>query len=736
MRGFVFFCIFASALITMPVFTQEAAQIKGPKGADYGMQGRTIGPIKPSDTLWRIAKKVRNDESVTIYQVMSAFYTKNPDAFLDKNLNHMRDGAYLRIPTLGEMRKENPVFAKQKSDQDDALWEMKKNGMLDNGTIEQAQKKVTQARKVDVEEAKVELANRLKSLQMDQDSKLLELQNQFKSSVRNVEDILKENNKLKQKLGDISDELKNVQQQLGQDSQIQQQLKSLIDLQNELLAEQAVQKQQDSGMSGESLMSNPFMLLLMSILPALLAIGGVVFFLKKRNKDEATDGSGEDDFLPQAPVAADPLDLDIAPAAAPEPIDEGVQLDDDMLPEDDDIMFDSLENDAFEEGNDTLDQDELDGLLSDDIVFDDENDGLDSGDDLDDFLQQNFDEPDGLGDEVALDIEQDSGDILNDGDIDDLFNEVSSVDDSNDDELDISDDALAALSEELAEDSQEDVDIDSILDETSSEPDVDSLLESNGQETVESSDNLDLDDIDSLLDEAGSSDAKSEVEDFDIDDIDGLIDEAGSEEEVLSSEDEFDIDDIDGLIDEAGSEEEALSSEDEFDIDDIEGLIDEAGSEEEALSSEDEFDIDDIDGLIDEAGSEEEALSSEDEFDIDDIDGLIDEAAPQAQASSLEEELDSDDIDGLIDEAAPQVQGSSLAEEFDVDDIDGLIDEAGSEEEALSSENEFDIDDIDGLLDQAELEMEAPSLEEEFETDNINDLVEEADELGALVDED
>ncbi|MBQ4864758.1 hypothetical protein J8L98_24030, partial [Pseudoalteromonas sp. MMG013] len=523
MRGFVFFCIFALALITMPVFTQEVAQIKGPKDADYGMQGRTIGPIKPSDTLWRIAKKVRSDESVTIYQVMSAFYTKNPDAFLDKNLNHMRDGAYLRIPTLGEMRKENPTFAKQKSDQDDALWEMKKNGMLDNTSIEEANRKVTQARQVDVEKAKVELTNRLKSLQMEQDSKLLELQNQFKNSVSSVQDILEENNKLKKKLGDISDELKTVRDQLGQDSQIQQQLKSVIDLQNELLAQQAEKKQSNTGFSGEDILSNPIMLLLMSILPALLAIGGIVFFLKKRNQSPTSNDSSEDEFLPQ--TSNDPLDLDIPPVVAPETPEESVQLDDGMLPEDDDIMFDSLEDDSFEESNDTLDADELDGLLSDDIVFDDEADELNSGDDLDDFLQQNFDEPDALGDEVALDIEQSEDDILSSGDIDDLFDEVSNADESNDDELDISDDALAALSEELATDQQEDVDIDSILDEASPTDDVD----------------VGDDDIDSLLESSTTLDSQLE-DDLGLDDIDGLLDEAASEPELVEeASDEFDI---------------------------------------------------------------------------------------------------------------------------------------------------------------------------------------------------
>ncbi|MDI6005303.1 hypothetical protein QLS87_17025, partial [Cobetia pacifica] len=79
---------------------------------------------------------------------------------------------------------------------DDALWELKKSGMLDNQTIEQAQKKVTQARKIDVEEAQDALTKQLKSIQLEQDSRLMDLQSQFRSSVKNVEEILVENDKL------------------------------------------------------------------------------------------------------------------------------------------------------------------------------------------------------------------------------------------------------------------------------------------------------------------------------------------------------------------------------------------------------------------------------------------------------------------------------------------------------------------------------------------------------------
>ncbi|TMP32926.1 FimV/HubP family polar landmark protein, partial [Pseudoalteromonas rubra] len=603
MRGLAFICILAMALIAAPVHTQDGTVLKGPKGVDLGLQGRSVGPIKSTDTLWRIAHKVRPNDSVSIYQVMQALYEKNPQAFLDNNLNHMRDGAYLKIPTLAEIRRVNAQLARQKSDQDDELWELKKNGKLDQATIDAADKRVTQARKVDVEEAREALTNELKSLKMEQDSRLLDLQTQFKTSVRSVEEILQENNELEKKLNNISEELKNVQEQLGRDSEIQQQLKAVIDMQNEMIAQQQMQAQAEAEFSIAKLFSNPLIVALLATIPALLIIGAVVMRLRKGKSKQAEE---DDEFLPQSPApaaaatataaAADPLDLDMPHDSGEDALNEGVQLDDDILP-DDEIVFDSLDDDAFEEGNDTLEQDELDSLLNDDIVFDDESDvnAEQSGaDDLDEFLQQNFDEADdSLGDEITLDVDADAAsgdnDILSADDIDDLFNEVSEG--ADDDTLDVSDDALAALSEELAEESLEEADTD---------------------EANAADEDFDLDDIDSLIDEVGESPPKSPAADgaatddgiLSADDIDDLLDGALDDEPDIA-EDDFDVDDIDSLLEQAQDtgDNDALPEESDIDSDDIDSLLEEASSEalDADLQAEEP---DDIDSLLEEASSE------------------------------------------------------------------------------------------------------------------------------------
>nr|WP_306287855.1 FimV/HubP family polar landmark protein [Pseudoalteromonas sp. WY3] len=771
MRGLASLIILASALIVTSVYSQDSTQLKGPKGVDYGVQGRAIGPIKPTDTLWRIAVKVRPDNSVSIYQVMQALYNKNPNSFLEQNLNHMQSGAYLNIPTLAEIKSVSSELARQRSEQDDKLWEKKKNGTLTQSEINTAQTKVTQARKVDVDEAKKELQKELNDIKTDQSNRLVELQQQFKSSVNNVEEILVENNKLKKQLTGISQELKNLREQLGQDSEIQLQLKELIVKQNEIIAQQKIKDaKQDAEFDLGALLSNPLVLILLMTIPALLIIFAVVMLLRKRANNTEQNNQEDEEFLPQTPVYSSDDSDDVVSAAShddpiiPDPLDDlSVQLDDGISDDallDDDVAFD----DSLDDSN-LLDQDELESLLSDDIIFDDE-DGQDD-DELDIFMQQGFDEPvdDSLEDTIDLDLNtsQNSDDILSADDLDSLFDEddrLPEIESSDSDkvapESGDSHDEISAFSEELASE-DDDFDIDDLLESEQSS------IPSNTEELVEENDDFDLDDIDSLIDEVSEQDDAlpekqssatelvEESDDFDLDDIDSLIDEANvqgddlleeqnSATELVEENDDFDLDDIDSLIDEANvqgddlleeqsSATELVEENDDFDLDDIDSLIDEASEQG--------------DDLLEEQNSATELVEENDDFDLDDIDSLIDEVSEQSDEKQPETPLEEQN------NTAELVEETDDFDLDDIDDIDSLIDEVseqGEEEQpetALEEQNNTaelveeaddfdldDIDDIDSLIDEVseqddEEQPEAP-LEEQ---NNTAELVEETDDF-------
>ena len=70
-------------------------------------RSRTYGPVQSSDTSWILAGRFREDSSVTRHQMMLAMLRLNPDAFQRNNINLLKRGALLQIPS-SEQAKELP----------------------------------------------------------------------------------------------------------------------------------------------------------------------------------------------------------------------------------------------------------------------------------------------------------------------------------------------------------------------------------------------------------------------------------------------------------------------------------------------------------------------------------------------------------------------------------------------------------------------------------------------------
>lgn len=66
--------------------------------------GSSYGPTTRTDTLWKIAKEMRPDNSVSISQVMLALAKSNPHAFSTGNVNNLMAGYILRLPPMDTIR--------------------------------------------------------------------------------------------------------------------------------------------------------------------------------------------------------------------------------------------------------------------------------------------------------------------------------------------------------------------------------------------------------------------------------------------------------------------------------------------------------------------------------------------------------------------------------------------------------------------------------------------------------
>ena len=76
-------------------------------GGAGSIAGGEYGPTASNDTLWDIAIKARPNRSVSPQQVMLAIQDLNPDAFIQGNINKLKAGQVLRLPSLEQIKQRS-----------------------------------------------------------------------------------------------------------------------------------------------------------------------------------------------------------------------------------------------------------------------------------------------------------------------------------------------------------------------------------------------------------------------------------------------------------------------------------------------------------------------------------------------------------------------------------------------------------------------------------------------------
>ena len=87
--------------------TQQPSQTQSTVQTAPAYQGDSYGPTAPNDTMWAIALKTRPDKSVSPQQMMLAIQDLNPDAFINGNINLLKKGQVLRVPTGEQIAARN-----------------------------------------------------------------------------------------------------------------------------------------------------------------------------------------------------------------------------------------------------------------------------------------------------------------------------------------------------------------------------------------------------------------------------------------------------------------------------------------------------------------------------------------------------------------------------------------------------------------------------------------------------
>ncbi|MEJ8566828.1 type IV pilus assembly protein FimV [Elongatibacter sediminis] len=96
-----------------PVSAAEspAVSASGPAAAAIPEEGE-YGPVRPGETLWRIASDWSAGTGMDLNQVMLAIQRNNPQAFINDNINLLKRGAILRMPRRQDIETLSPSAAR------------------------------------------------------------------------------------------------------------------------------------------------------------------------------------------------------------------------------------------------------------------------------------------------------------------------------------------------------------------------------------------------------------------------------------------------------------------------------------------------------------------------------------------------------------------------------------------------------------------------------------------------
>jgi len=121
-----------------PAPAKSAAPTKKPPvpvaSSAASIDGSEYGPVVANDTAWSIAKKVRPG-GVSMEQMMMALLNANPDAFVDGNINRLRKGQILRVPSLSEIQELSRQQARQAYRDQQDQWLAKRNQKLQSAAV-------------------------------------------------------------------------------------------------------------------------------------------------------------------------------------------------------------------------------------------------------------------------------------------------------------------------------------------------------------------------------------------------------------------------------------------------------------------------------------------------------------------------------------------------------------------------------------------------------------------------
>lgn len=744
--------------------------------------------VEPGNTLYDIAAQNRPGTSVSVEQTMLAIQRANPDAFINNNINMIRVGQVLRLPSIQDM---------QSIDQSQALEQI----ALQNQAASVQPLAFSNNQGPDDAQGADELTilsgeDGTDSLSGDSDmaETIAALENQLAISEENLDRARLENQELMARFSELTEQIEILQNIIAmQDerlAQLQADLASRADEEAEVVAAQtqqtivetpAQQPQTDNSLMGQlsSLFENT-LVLVSSLLGLILLVVGFLVWRRRAAHD------GIDVFDLEGVAQEGVVDVD-EPDGASAGFMAAMKAKLSREKDDDEPEFADEDEDVAEDLNeipgavDDYEDDEESGLMSkfkglftrsstededyaaiepnepnESDYLDEEPDDLDSSDESDALLIDDDLVPAESDDEHVDDEgEQDSDEDLDDLIVGDFAEEAAETDASEELEAESADSLLERFvdessdgsdGEDLSEFSIDDLDDPETIDDSESE----SVAEVEVTEAEEDINALDFSDLD--LEPEPEAESEAETITAEAEETIENTDEPATEDLEETDEVDFDLGDFamdvgdstdaetEPSLDETPAQHDSADEEESeaFEFD----LNDESKTEAETISddAEEESDVEAFDFSLDETANESAAVvEDEPAKDVESFEFNVEELSDTdeiEESNTDDTELETLDFDVSAVSGFEEKQGNETAPEqeletFTFDAEEKTVSEEPSLDSLAAALDQIDTEESDVVV----LDSDATS-----DSDSIDDLdlgdIESDDNLFIIDDED
>lgn len=499
------------------------------------------------NTLWSIADKNQRSNSLNIYQTMMAIQALNKNAFYSDNINLLKEGVVLRLPTEQQIALFNKSLSQKEFNRQHRAWMALKGVAANKSKIERAQMN-TQAKAKGASQSPVSDSDKLTlssgqsllpegsaSSNAGNGQSVANLNTKLSAAEEMLDKEKREKEDLSSQLGDLNKQLETLQKlialkdkqmaelekQLASAQQSLQEQKNTVDQLLEADQARRVKEQAEENSLKNKIFGNPIVVSIAAVVLLLFGfLGGLLMRRLGKKKDEAKPASDEFDLAAPAAVAA---------AAASAPVVAAKAEEQEEMPEEDPFNFD-LDGSDTEEAllDDSVEEQDLDDEIFDfaeDLSLPEEELPEERQEEIiDDDLDDPFASLDEQMDELAEDDDLDSGfgdlepelEAIPDDEVPTVEPEPELADEEEGGEFSEEESFVSSL---LNDDEQDAVDESALFDKTPDE----SLASSIEETLAEAQDDLADIDVPSFgeAEAAEGADVDDEEEEFDFFDASG-----------------------------------------------------------------------------------------------------------------------------------------------------------------------------------------------------------------------